>query len=88
MEIHNYIIYISGLLLNGYILWVFLQLTLASWGSNKAKDSWCAIVKTPFMQLIVVKWLSICLLIALTLHILLLLFLVTNSFYTGIPIFN
>ena len=86
MEIHIYIIYVLGLLFNGYIFWLLLQLTLASWGSSKAKESWVTVVNTPLMQVIYIKWLSSILLAAITIQFISMVILTAASFYTGTPI--
>lgn len=86
MNIYLYIAYIFGFLVNSYIFWAFLQLALASWGSNKASEKWVMIVNTPSMQLIPIKWLSLVFSVAMAIQLFGLLILISISFYTGEPI--
>ena len=86
MESYIYLIYAGGLLLNGYIFWILLQLTLASWGSNKASEKWVAAVNTPIMQLLAIKWVSVVLVVAMAVQLASLILLTTISIYTGEPI--
>jgi hypothetical protein len=58
MDVSVKITLLIGLVINLFIFLAFYQLTLAAWGSNKAKEKWVLIVDTPVMQLIKIKWLS------------------------------
>jgi hypothetical protein len=86
MEPYIYLIYAGGLLLNGYIFWVFLQLALASWGSNKASEKWVAAANSPIMQLLAIRWVSVVLTVAMAVQIASLILLTIISVYTGEPI--
>lgn len=58
MDVSVKISLLIGLVINLYIFMVFYHLTLAAWGSNKAKDKWILIVNAPVMKLIKIKWFS------------------------------
>jgi hypothetical protein len=86
MEPYIYLIYAGGFLLNGYIFWVFLQLALASWGSSRASGKWEALVNTPIMQFLAIKWVSSVLALAIAVQLAMLMLLTAISIYTGKPI--
>ena len=86
MESYIYFIYAGGLLLNGYIFWFFLQLALASWGSNKASEKWVALANAPIMKLLAIKWVSVVLTVAMAIQLSMLGLLVATSICTGEPI--
>lgn len=86
MDAYIYLIYAVGLLFNGYLFWALLQLALASRGSARASEKWIAIVSTPFMQLIGIRGLSCVLAVAMGFQLVVLMFLVAVSVYTGEPI--
>ena len=50
MDVSVKITLLIGLVINLFIFLAFYQLTLAAWGSNKAKEKWVLIVDTPVMQ--------------------------------------
>lgn len=85
-EMDNYFVHGLGLVFYFFIFWLFLQLTYASWGSKRAKRQWVALVRTPFMQFIGIKWLSAILVIVVSLQILLVVTMLGLSAYTGKPI--
>lgn len=86
MKMDNYVVHGMGLVFYFFLLWLFLQLAYASWGSKRAKEKWLLFVSTPFMQLIRIKWLSLFLVIAVSLQIVLVVSMLAISSYTGRPI--
>lgn len=75
-----------GLVFYFFLLWLFLQLSYASWGSRRASAKWIALVRTPFMQKIGIRWLSVILVLAVVLQIGLVVFMLGFSAWTGRPI--
>ena len=75
-----------GLVFYFFILWVSLQLAYAAWGSRRATAQWIALVKTPFMRRIGIRWISAVLVIAISLQIALVISMLGISAYTGKPI--
>ena len=75
-----------GLVFYFFLLWLFLQMSFASWGSKRASAKWIALVRTPFMQKIGIKWLSPVLAAAVALQIGLVVFMLGMSAWTGRPI--
>jgi hypothetical protein len=82
----NYLVNGIGLVFYFYILWLLLQLAYASWGSRRAKAKWIALVRTPFMQIIGIKWLSAFLVVVVSLQIILVVSMLGISAYSGKPI--
>jgi hypothetical protein len=75
-----------GLVFYFFLLWLFLQLSYAAWGSRRASAKWIALVRTPFMQKIGIKYLSVILAVAVALQIGLVVFMLGMSAWTGRPI--
>ena len=75
-----------GLVFYFFLLWLFLQLSFASWGSRRATAKWIALVRTPFMQRIGIRWWSPVLAAAFALQIGLVVFMLGFSAWTGKPI--
>lgn len=82
----HYFVHGMGLVFYFFMLWLFLQLAYASWGSKRAKREWIALVRTPFMRGIGIKWISALLVVAVSLQILLVVGMLGISAYTGKPI--
>lgn len=82
----NYFTHGVGLVFYFFVLWVFLQLAYASWGCKRASAKWTALVSTPFMQLIGIRWISAILVIVISLQIMLVVTMLGVSAYTGKPI--
>ncbi len=82
----NYVTHGAGLVLYFFLLWVCLQLAYASWGCKRATEKWIAMVNTPFMQRLRIKWLSTFLVIVVSAQILLVISMLGISAYTGNPI--
>ena len=82
----NYVTHGVGLVFYFFILWVFLQLAYAAWGSKRATEKWIALVRTTFMQRIGIKWISAILVVVISLQILLVVTMLGISAYTGKPI--
>lgn len=82
----NYFAHGMGLVFYFFLLWLFLQLAYASWGSRRARAQWIALVRTPFMQFIGIKWISLVVVIAVALQIMLVVSMLAISAYTGNPI--
>ncbi len=83
METHLYLIPILGLVISFVLLWVFLQMAFAAWGSKGAKEKWIAMVNTTYFQLIGVKWISAFLVGAAVVQIVLTILALGFSIYTG-----
>ena len=82
----NYIVHGIGLVFYFFLLWLSLQMAYASWGSKRARPEWIAMVNTPFMRLIGIRWLSALLVVAVSLQIVLVIGMLGISAYTGKPI--
>ncbi len=85
-KMDNYFTHGVGLVFYFFVLWVFLQLAYASWGCKRASAKWTALVRTPFMQLIGIRWISAILVIVISLQIMLVITILGVSAYTGKPI--
>lgn len=75
-----------GLVFYFFLFWLSLQLTYAAWDSKRASAKWKALVSTPFMRRIGIKWLSVILVVAVALQIGLVVFMLGVSAWTGRPI--
>ena len=75
-----------GLVFYFFLLWLFLQMAHASWGTRWAAPKWVAMVNTPFMRAIRIKWLSVILVVAVAAQIALVIFMLGVSAWTGRPI--
>lgn len=82
---HNFA-YALGLIFYLFLFWVLLQMTLASWKHRWATAKWTAFVNTRLLRRLGIKWLSLIITIAVALQILLVVFMLGVSFYTGKPI--
>jgi hypothetical protein len=60
-------------------------MAFAAWGSKRAKEKWIAMVNTAYFQLIGVKWISAFLVGAVVVQIVLTIFMLGFSLYTGKP---
>ena len=86
MHIFAYILNVSFVVFISWVVWVFLQMTLASWGHRAAKDKWIDLVNTPFFQLVGVKWISAIALVGSSIQLLILLYMLIASLLLGRPI--
>jgi len=86
VNIFAYILNFAFILFVGWIVHVFLQIVLASWGHKKAKEKWIMLIKTPFMQLIGIRWISAIALVGSSVHLLLLVYILLASLVLGRPI--
>jgi hypothetical protein len=86
MDKYTYLGFAIGLAINCYVFWVFLQLTFASWGSDKASEKWVVIAHSPIMQLLGIKWVSIVLTTAISFQLVVMVFVFSVSIFTGKPI--
>ncbi len=82
----HYFVHAIGLVFYFFLLWLFLQMAHASWGTRWAAPKWIAMVNTPFMRLIGIKWLSAVLVVAVAAQIILVIFMLGVSAWTGRPI--
>ena len=82
----HYFVHGIGLVFYFFLLWLFLQMARAAWGTRRASPNWVAMVNTPFMRLIGIKWLSVILCIAIAAQIALVIFMLGVSAWTGRPI--
>ena len=88
MEVQLYLIPVIGLFISCVLFWVFLQMAFAAWGNKRAKEKWIALVNTPYFQLIGVKWISAFLVGAVAIQIVLTIFALGLSIYTGKPMIS
>jgi hypothetical protein len=72
-----------GLVMNLVIFWIIFQITLAAWESKKAKEHWVAIVNTPMMQLVKIKWLSALLFVAIVFQLVMMVIIFGLKFYAA-----
>ena len=86
MHTLGYILNLVFMAFSGWIAWVFFQLTLAAWGHARAKEKWIALAKTPFMQLVGIRWISVIALVGTSMHFLLLVLVFVASLILGRPI--
>ncbi len=82
----NYVTHGVGLVFYFFVLWVCLQMAYASWGSKRATAKWIAMVNTPFMRWLRIKWVSAILVVVVSAQILLVVSMLGISAYTGKPI--
>ncbi len=82
----HYLTHGVGLVFYFFVLWVCLQMAYASWGSRRATAKWIAMVNTPFMRRIHIKWISALLVVVVSAQILLVVSMLGISAYTGNPI--
>ena len=82
----HYVTHGVGLVFYFFLMWLSLQMAYASWGSRRATGKWIALVNTPFMRLIRIKWISALLVIVIAAQIVLVVSMLGISAYTGRPI--
>ncbi len=82
----NFVTHAIGLVFYFFLLWLFLQMAHASWGTRWASPKWIAMVNTRFMRAIRIKWLSVVLAIVIVAQIALVIFMLGVSAWTGRPI--
>lgn len=75
-----------GLVFYFFLCWLFFRLAGASWGWRSAKPGWIALVNTPFMRRIGIRWISAIGLVAVALQIALVVGMLGISAWTGRPI--
>ena len=81
-----YILNFAFIIFVGWIVHIFLQMVLASWGHKRAKEKWIVLINTPFMQLIGIRWVSAIALVGSSVHLLLLIYMLLASLVLGRPI--
>jgi hypothetical protein len=86
MDKYTFLGFAIGFTINCYIFWILLQLTFATWGSNKASKKWVVIAHSPIMQLLGIKWMSIVLTTAMSFQLVVMVFVFSLSIFTGKPI--
>ena len=82
----NSFIHGVGLVFYFFLFWVFLSFARASWGWRGARPDWIALVNTPFMRRIGIRWISAIGLVAVGLQIALVIGMLGISAWTGRPI--